>query len=481
MTLNMSRFGETKMIAVLAALCVLVGGAFGFFAWRDLDSVSAIKKETEAEQAAIDVAMRKKASIPGLERDVIVLRENVHQYVKILPDNREINDFVNRINSFADQADVVVMKLDDIDRKNRGRSNKAAKEPFEKVEYKLQISGAVEGLLTFMGLFESYDRFVKIALIELKAGRGDNKGEVSRDSQGRLLHAINLQLETYVYNGGDGSADRAKIRDYETKRDALAADIAKAREVIEIEKYDLKVDKGRRDPFIDPRTHATSSDPKGLAKQKEILDRMIASFEKIESALKTESAEQDLIRRSELRRANDGRLRDFLKDVVAMKSAATITAAPLKEEFQKRILSKIDVIVKERGISGNEAGFTVADLERVRGKLQDLSDKGDFAGVVGSFEDLERTADLGSLPPAAAPVLAEIQKLNNVAKIQVEFTARAISIEGLIYRPEGSAVIINGQVLSAGDALDGDTVVSRIDEGEIEFSYKSVKIIRLVR
>jgi len=35
------------------------------------------------------------ARIPGLERDVIKLRENVEDYVKILPNDREVNELVH--------------------------------------------------------------------------------------------------------------------------------------------------------------------------------------------------------------------------------------------------------------------------------------------------------------------------------------------------------------------------------------------------
>src|SRR5262249_48221849 len=142
MNLKFGRFGELKLIAGLVVLCAVVTGAFGFFAWRDAATVSQTRDEIAGLQTQIEAAARKKGAIPGLEREVIVLRENVDQYVKILPDNREINDFVNKINAFADQSEVVVTKLDDVDRKRNSRPNKG-KEAFEKVEYKLQLSGSV--------------------------------------------------------------------------------------------------------------------------------------------------------------------------------------------------------------------------------------------------------------------------------------------------------------------------------------------------
>ncbi|MBI1853694.1 MAG: type 4a pilus biogenesis protein PilO [Planctomycetes bacterium] len=478
MTLKFGRFGEMKLIAGLVVLCAVVTGAFGFFAWRDAATVTATRDEIAGLQGQIDAAARKKASIPALERDVIVLRENVDQYVKILPDDREINDFVNKINAFADQAEVVVTKLDDIDRAKHGRqTNSKGKEAFEKVEYKIQLSGSIDGLLTFMGLFENFDRFVRISSYEIKTGKDD----AERDSKGRIKHDVNLQLETFVYNGGEGPAGRAKIRDYETKRDELKAEIARARQDIEIEKYSRRFDRVRRDPFIDPRAQSTESDPQALTKQKTILDKLVGRFDEIEKALATESAEQDLIKRSEMRRVNDGMLLDFSKEVVAAKSGGLITAAPLLEVFQKKILDHIDSIVQSRGLSGNEAGISIADLERVRGKLTDLFEKGDYKVVLEQFELLERTSDLGSAQPQAAPVLAEIQRIRDAAKTHVEFASRPISIEGLVYRPEGSAVIINGSVLSAGDSVDPEVVVSRIDEGEVEFTYKNIKIVRLVR
>jgi Tfp pilus assembly protein PilO len=476
MNLKFGRFGEVKLIAGLVVLCAVVTGAFGFFAWRDATTVAQTRDEIAGLQTQIEAASHKKAGIPALEREVIVLRENVDQYVKILPDNREINDFVNKINAFADQSEVVVTKLDDVDRKRNSRPGNKGKEAFEKVEYKLQLSGSVEGLLGFMNLFENYDRFVRISSIELKAAKNDDV----RDSHGRVRHDVNVQLETFVYNGGEGGG-RAKIRDYETKRDAVRPQIAQARQDIEIEKYERRADRARRDPFVDPRVQGTENDPQALAKQKSLLEKLVSRFDEIEKALAKENAEQDLIKRSEMRRTNDGMLIDFSKEVVAAKSGGLITAAPLREEFQKKILDHIDSIVQSRGLSGNEAGISVADLERVRGKLTDLFERGDYKSVLEQFEVLERTSDLGSTTPQAAGVLAEIQHIRDSARTQVEFAGRTISIQGLVYRPEGSAVIINGRVLAAGEAVDPEVIVSRIDEGEVEFTFKNVKIVRLVR
>ncbi|WP_410961806.1 hypothetical protein, partial [Salmonella sp. SAL4359] len=86
-----------------------------------------------------------------------------NQYVRILPDEKEINEFVDQLTKFAGKSEVRIKKLDDEEARARsGRNQQGATAAFDRIVYKLSIEGNCEQLLSFMDLFENHERFVRI-------------------------------------------------------------------------------------------------------------------------------------------------------------------------------------------------------------------------------------------------------------------------------------------------------------------------------
>ena len=105
---------ERKKIFVIlggSAVLVLVFAAVAYF---EYGRVKKIRTEMQGVEGQIAAAETKRQKIPKLEKDVIVLRENLAEYVKILPDDREVNDVLTRINQFAEMTGVVVTTLEDV-------------------------------------------------------------------------------------------------------------------------------------------------------------------------------------------------------------------------------------------------------------------------------------------------------------------------------------------------------------------------------
>src|SRR5262245_38531818 len=93
---------------------IAIGGGAVFACSLSVVGVFYVEGQIEEVQAtitqkqdAIDAAQAKITKIPGLEKEVIILRENLDEYVKILPDTKDLNDFVRTLNQFARQSGVV--------------------------------------------------------------------------------------------------------------------------------------------------------------------------------------------------------------------------------------------------------------------------------------------------------------------------------------------------------------------------------------
>jgi Tfp pilus assembly protein PilO len=82
---------------VTVALCGLsAGGVYWASGLIEEERVA-----IEAKETSIRAARKKIDQIPGVENEVIVLRENVANYVKILPQEAELTEFARDSQRFA--------------------------------------------------------------------------------------------------------------------------------------------------------------------------------------------------------------------------------------------------------------------------------------------------------------------------------------------------------------------------------------------
>jgi Tfp pilus assembly protein PilO len=454
----------------------LVIAVFGFLTYEDIRSIDEIEIEIDGTHSSIEQSSAKIRRIPDLEREVVCLRENLREYVKILPDEDEVNDFVNKINKFADIAHVDVGKLDDVGAKRRKAQK--SKDPFEKVEYKLQIKGNTENLLKFVNLFENHDRFVRVASFDLKSGKGTAGSFIDAD----------IQLETFVYNPGGAAGAPVKIPDYEDKKLKHATEIVRSRGEIKIERYELAASAGRRDPFRDPRVAAGES---GVAEsvltpeqQKQLFDALLAEVNEIESMIAAEAAPEtgdDFIRKATLKKETDDRIINLGRRLAGVEKSRSIETANLKERYRSEVKAPVDGWMKSRNINSPTQIFSDETLAQFAKRMNGAFARADYDSVVKEYE----SASKGFAPVGASDrskeLMLEIVSLKERASANKEFAERNIVVNGVIYRPDGSVAVINGKVLSAGESLDGEIAVRAIEEDMVEFAYKQITIRKPVK
>jgi Tfp pilus assembly protein PilO len=119
---------KTRFLLGLGVGTFVLAGALGFLTWSDWQEISRLDADSDSLRDRIskaDVEIRK---IAGLEDKVLLLRQSVQDYVNILPDDAEINAFVDKLTEFATAAGVNINKLDDTAaRQRRVRAKGAAR------------------------------------------------------------------------------------------------------------------------------------------------------------------------------------------------------------------------------------------------------------------------------------------------------------------------------------------------------------------
>ncbi|MFH2000199.1 MAG: type 4a pilus biogenesis protein PilO, partial [Planctomycetota bacterium] len=409
--------------------------------------------------------------VPGLEDEVIKLRENVKEYVKILPDNKEVNEFVKKLSDFARQSNVELVSLKDDNQSNRQRK----KEVFDKESFRLKLNGNIFQFLKFISLIENYERFIKISEIALKAGEYDED-----TMRSEVVHDVSMRLETFVYHGNMGG--ETKIQNYEKKREKLIDEIKSARNQIKVERFEYVYDPSIRDPFIDPRTWVSSEEPEGgleLVEQERFLQEMSDKILEINGllAIVQESASVPLIRRLEIQKEVGERIISLNNQINKSVEEKWITDAACRRKFDSEILPILNEINKNMDFSQSSNVISQEELVYIRDELNRLYQDEDYDACLKRFNLMrsqlgELLKDASQLNPEKNSLLNEIEKIYCCANNAKEFRSIPIKISGIISQNERSIVIVNGQVLSEGQRLQENLTVDKINDKEVFFKYK---------
>lgn len=460
------QFQKKAVLILLGYLGTL--GAAGGGGWYCYEQYKQARDEEASVKKQIEMAEIKIKRVPALETDVICLRENVSELVKILPDSKEVNEFVNKINDFAAESNVRIDSLRD----EKDKSKK--KEVFDKVIYKATMTANLEQFLAFLSLCEGWERFVRVTSVEVKAGDWDD--DMAREE---VTHDIAVELETYSYGGNDDPAKSTTILNYEKRREALRDEIVSRRAEIRVERYNFVPNTLRRDPFVDPRRRLSDERDGGLPypEQKSLVDGLLARAEELRSLTEAVVAPgTNFIRRLELETEIDQKSIRLQRDLDDITTARSISDSSLKRRIEREVMPIVKALMERD--QNAAAAATLEDLRRFRRDMIALLDEADYSGVLKKHEIIKGRIDPAGLSPEAAGLLHEIGKAALQAEIALEFQTKDIEIGGAIVGEEGSVVIVNKHVLQEGDALEDGLTVHRIATDRIEFLYRGVVLAR---
>ena len=104
----MARLTQKQTLLVIAsATTLLCGGAGGGVHWAQ-GLIAEEEAQIEAKEREIEAGRKKIAKIPQVEENVIVLRENVKNYITILPKEAELTGFTRKVQDFAMKSGISI-------------------------------------------------------------------------------------------------------------------------------------------------------------------------------------------------------------------------------------------------------------------------------------------------------------------------------------------------------------------------------------
>lgn len=469
----MANWTQQKLLYTIGGsalvLCLAAGG--GIYYTEGL--ITEVQDQVAAKDAAIAKADARIRNIPSLERDVIILRENLGEYVKVLPDDKELTDFLRMLNQFNRQSGVKSSSL--VNKQRTPGKN----ERFTPIEYTYDMTATLWQAMKFMNLVENFDRFVSITEFSIKSGA---KGEKSQTRDGDVVHQIKLTLQTYAYNGkSDGK--EVHIPDYQNLKDQLREEIWKRMNAIRIDRYEHRGELGRRDILVDPRARGDAAAPGPTQEeQREVLERNIGEIARLRD-IQQRIKKQDttLFEQYSLEKSLKEGIDKLAHQVEA--DAPIVTYPPFRLRWAREVVTPLDEL-RGTAVAGKDAGapkdpfLPESEMRQLVADMAADCNSGQLEQAKTRYELV--TARL-LVPEADArhELAVAAKKWHMKAVTALDFKALDLKIQGVVVNPEGrSGVLLNGETFEEGEYVSDDLLVKLVEEEQIWFVYRGLTLVR---
>ncbi len=474
---------KQKVLAIIGGTLLLAGIAAGGIWWAQ-GLVDEQQEEITGKKSQIAAAQNKIDKIPVVEREVIILRENLDEYVKILPNARDLNAFVKEMTKFERQSG---LQATEFTPGRLSQSKDATK--FSKVKYSYKGTATLWQLLRFMNFIENYERFVKVTGLSVTSKKsGGNAASVQQNAGApqEAVHDFALDVETYVYNASNSGKD-VVIPNYSNKRDALREEIFKRLQAIKIERYEFKGPLGRRDVFVDPR-QVYGANPNGaipVAQQRELIEKFGGEVARLEELFqRSQSDDVTVFEQYSLRRAVREGIDDMAVKVQEVSEQGMIAWLPLRTVWSSQVTQRLDnlKISYERLAEGKGPEDQWLNEEQFETLIQTMGNDliaGNLSEAKIRFENVREKVEVPSGNPRY-DLAIRAKSLYFRAITALEFSNLDLTIQGVLVNEDEqkSGVLINGEVFEEGDYIEDNLFVKIVEPERIHFVFKGFTLIK---
>lgn len=470
----MANWTQKKLLLTIGgtsfAMCLLAG--VGIYYTEGL--IEEVEAKVADQEKAIEAADKRIALIPALEKSVIILRENLDEYVKILPNEKELSDFLRMLQTFDRQTGVQSKGL-----LNRQRQE-AKGEQFTPIEYSYDMSATMWQCMKFMNLVENFERFVSITDFSIMSG--GSKATEDPQSGGESVHQVKLTLQTYRYNGKAGSKE-VQIPDYAAQKEALREEIWANQQKIRIDRYAFRGDQGRRDILVDPRERGdVTLNGRSQADQRAVLDRYVGEVARLRE-IQTKIKKQDttLFEQYSLEKA----LKEGLEKLaLGIQSDGTqVTYAPYRLRWSKDVVSPYEelrglVTAAKEPANRKDPYLGERELRQLVADMESDCATGQLEQAKNRYEALGSRLNVPNEDPRHALAVAA-KSCHVKASTALDFKGLDLKVQGVVVNHDGrSGVLLNGETYEEGDYVSDDLLVKKVEEEQIWFVFRGLTLVR---
>jgi hypothetical protein len=463
---------EKKNLIIASALGVLAAGGLGWMIYAEYGAIAQSRETVASTRASIDAARKLLVTTPQLEKDVIVLRETEETIREILPDEQDVNNFVRTLQRFEEDSNVRITSLK---KKDAPTTAKKTAESFDKVAYELSLEADAFQLFDFLDRIESHARFIRVPSFSVTAA---SRKQV--EDKGVPSHKVRMEVETFVYKPQSG-LKQVEIDGYARKRELLLGEISRRRQALQVATYQYTGSRGRRDPWVDPRIPVAGQDVSQLPLQEQarIVDELSTRMTEVAGLWTKVQAAPNVVEEMTLRAELELKLGKLEEDARRVVADGSVSFVPSQRRLQLEVLDAMANVRAQILASSDGRGPTADTLKELLATMKRHVGEGEPNLALIAFQTIEPSLDAAVRDPLRAGLVEALRKCEQEAHILADFQKLDIKVTGVAIAPGSPPVaLINGRALGEGDLVNDELVVRSIRQGEIEFIFRGVVLVR---
>lgn len=462
---------EKKVWVGIGAGSALLAIGLGTLIYLEKGDIEAARTEVSSLETQISGARKTIEGTPALEQEVIVLREVATLIDQILPSVEDLNGLNDDFHQYATDSEVraTAFKL----KPDRGSSARGPRPQFEKVGYTLNLEGGIFQFLDFLNRIETHHRFLAVPSFQVTSSSRQDM-----DRYGEARHKIQVGVETYTL-ASKGALEPVRIEGYGRKRDLLSAEINRRRKALTVGRYDYRGDRGRRDPWVDPRVPELSDEdgmpvPDQLAKVDELAAMATEAMQQWGAVEDAQNVLDRMVKKDELY-AMLGALDEELRRV---EDSGAITYVPAQKRLEAEVYEP-RLVLAERLDSGPSSGPTLAELEAIRDQMLGHVEAGEYDLALQVYTPSRPELEHVQGDPVRGAVVEVIHQLAVESETLRDFNAIELEFSGSFFIGERAAIVINGRPRTVGDELQPGLELAEIRENEVDFYFRGFVLTRV--
>ncbi len=457
---------------------MLVGGCVGAVAlggliWHAKQNIEETRVEIEELHGKIAQSRKLLTGTNALEREVIVLRETDQAIRRILPDEEDLNNLVRDLRSFEEEAKV---RITGLKTKQENRSAQQANaEQFRKVAYTLTLESDAFQLLSFFDLIESHSRFMSLPTFKITAA---SRRDI--EAKGVAGHRVQVDVETYVYEA-QTLPQPVKVEGYDRKRELLLGEINRRQDALTVGSYEYAGQRGRRDPWIDPRVPVDDDNENTLSVEEQLLlveklsERTKEALAKWEAVKQAGNVIEEMTERADLEEI----VAEIDKEIRRIEQENAIRFIPSQRRFKTEVLDPIAKLKVDLKTTDGPVGPSVQVLAQLEESIADHLVKSEYKLALDTFRPIESKLALAERDPKRRDRVKNLRNMAYMAQTALDFDAMPIDIGGVaIMHGTTPLVLIGGHPYEEGELLSNELLIRSVRASEIEFIFRGVILIR---
>jgi Tfp pilus assembly protein PilO len=464
---------DTKLFLILVASGVLAAAGLGFGAWSQAESVEQAMARAAGLRAEVQAAEKQLKKSRQVEDEVLVLRALSEEMKRVLPDEDDVNNLVRTLNQFSEDAKVRISGLKKKNTDVHGARKKAV--DFDRVAYTLTLEGDTFQLLSFLDLIEGHSRFMNVPVFRLQAARREEIEET-----GGAAHSITLDVETYAWEPKKG-AKPVRIEGSEAREELLIGAIERRKQQISVDRPSWRGQRGRRDPFVDPRVPASVELESALSVQRqgELVSTLVAAVAEVAAKSQAWRAAENVIVEMTARAEFEAALSRLEGESRLLEGDGSIVYTPARRRLQLEVLEPLAALRAQLDGGAKQRGPTESQLKSLLAEMEAHAIAGRWQAAIDAHDAVSQRIDGLRADPLRGPLVLRMADLAFEARAVVDFDALKLKIGAVVIIEGGTPVAtVNGRSVSVGDSISDELVVHSITGDEVEFAFRGVVLAR---